>query len=212
MSNLHSQVHLTAVCSSFRTLAFAAILHLWRDRVVICVNLLKEELQKRIAEEQLNNNLSVEILSTAVGETVLVGNSQALKEPGTVSTGFLAVFLFLSCITKNFSRRDRWRSECVKPRLPGLTLATAGSPACFSGENISPGGPGSNMWLKYWRLALFLLATVYNSLCRLSLRSRLEAARGIFNSKVYLECFHGYLRFWGLPALVCCSGTIPTAV
>nr|XP_023686388.1 pericentriolar material 1 protein isoform X2 [Paramormyrops kingsleyae] len=44
----------------------------------------KEELQKRIAEEQLNNNLSAEILSTAVGETVLVGNSQALKEPETV--------------------------------------------------------------------------------------------------------------------------------
>ncbi|KPP76919.1 pericentriolar material 1 protein-like [Scleropages formosus] len=41
----------------------------------------KEELQKRIAEEQLNNNLSTEILNGNVGE-VLVGNSQTLKEPG----------------------------------------------------------------------------------------------------------------------------------
>uniref|UniRef100_A0A8C9TN27 Pericentriolar material 1 n=1 Tax=Scleropages formosus TaxID=113540 RepID=A0A8C9TN27_SCLFO len=43
----------------------------------------KEELQKRIAEEQLNNNLSTEILNGNVGE-VLVGNSQTLKEPETV--------------------------------------------------------------------------------------------------------------------------------
>lgn len=44
----------------------------------------KEELQKRIVEEQQNNNLSMEILN-GNGESVtgLVGNAQALKEPGT---------------------------------------------------------------------------------------------------------------------------------
>uniref|UniRef100_A0A3Q1ICI7 Pericentriolar material 1 protein C-terminal domain-containing protein n=1 Tax=Anabas testudineus TaxID=64144 RepID=A0A3Q1ICI7_ANATE len=48
---------------------------------VIC----EEELQKRIVEEQQNNNLSVEILSgNTESLTGLVGNAQALKEPDTV--------------------------------------------------------------------------------------------------------------------------------
>lgn len=43
----------------------------------------KEELQKRIVEEQQNNNLSVEILNgNAESLTGLVGNAHALKEPG----------------------------------------------------------------------------------------------------------------------------------
>lgn len=43
----------------------------------------KEELQKRIVEEQQNNNLSMEILNgNAESVTGLVGNAQALKEPG----------------------------------------------------------------------------------------------------------------------------------
>ncbi|XP_028254425.1 pericentriolar material 1 protein isoform X2 [Parambassis ranga] len=45
----------------------------------------EEELQKRIVEEQQNNNLSVEILNGNTEMlTGLVGNSQALKEPETV--------------------------------------------------------------------------------------------------------------------------------
>uniref|UniRef100_A0A3B5A9V7 Pericentriolar material 1 n=1 Tax=Stegastes partitus TaxID=144197 RepID=A0A3B5A9V7_9TELE len=44
----------------------------------------EEELQKRIVEEQQNNNLSVEILNGNTELlTGLVGNAQALKEPGT---------------------------------------------------------------------------------------------------------------------------------
>uniref|UniRef100_A0A3P9MSA6 Pericentriolar material 1 n=1 Tax=Poecilia reticulata TaxID=8081 RepID=A0A3P9MSA6_POERE len=43
----------------------------------------EEELQKRIVEEQQNNNLSVEILN---GNAGLVGNAQALKEPGVMSS------------------------------------------------------------------------------------------------------------------------------
>ncbi|XP_054912333.1 pericentriolar material 1 protein isoform X2 [Poeciliopsis prolifica] len=44
----------------------------------------EEELQKRIVEEQQNNNLSVEILNgNAELLTGLVGNAQALKEPDT---------------------------------------------------------------------------------------------------------------------------------
>uniref|UniRef100_A0A8C9XGC6 Pericentriolar material 1 n=1 Tax=Sander lucioperca TaxID=283035 RepID=A0A8C9XGC6_SANLU len=43
----------------------------------------EEELQKRIVEEQQNNNLSVEILNgNTESLTGLVGNAQALKEPG----------------------------------------------------------------------------------------------------------------------------------
>lgn len=43
----------------------------------------QEELQKRIVEEQQNNNLSVEILNgNAESLTGLVGSAQALKEPG----------------------------------------------------------------------------------------------------------------------------------
>lgn len=43
----------------------------------------KEELQKRIVEEQQNNNLSVEILNGNTETlTGLVGNTQTLKEPG----------------------------------------------------------------------------------------------------------------------------------
>ncbi|XP_060912532.1 pericentriolar material 1 protein isoform X1 [Labrus mixtus] len=45
----------------------------------------EEELQKRIVEEQQNNNLSVEILNgNTESLTGLVGNAHALKEPGTV--------------------------------------------------------------------------------------------------------------------------------
>ncbi|KAM6940281.1 pericentriolar material 1 protein [Xenentodon cancila] len=45
----------------------------------------EEELQKRIVEEQQNNNLSVEILNGNSELLIgLVGNAQALKEPGTV--------------------------------------------------------------------------------------------------------------------------------
>ncbi|XP_067353306.1 pericentriolar material 1 protein isoform X2 [Channa argus] len=45
----------------------------------------EEELQKRIVEEQQNNNLSAEILSgNTESLTGLVGNAQALKEPDTV--------------------------------------------------------------------------------------------------------------------------------
>ncbi|KAM9857129.1 pericentriolar material 1 protein isoform 2-T2 [Aulostomus maculatus] len=45
----------------------------------------EEELQKRIVEEQQNNNLSVEILNgNAESLTGLVGNAQALKEPEAV--------------------------------------------------------------------------------------------------------------------------------
>ncbi|XP_063739856.1 pericentriolar material 1 protein isoform X3 [Eleginops maclovinus] len=45
----------------------------------------EEELQKRIVEEQQNNNLSVEILNgNTESLTGLVGNPQALKEPDTV--------------------------------------------------------------------------------------------------------------------------------
>ncbi|KAM9363528.1 pericentriolar material 1 protein [Symphorus nematophorus] len=45
----------------------------------------EEELQKRIVEEQQNNNLSVEILSgNTESLTGLVGNAHALKEPDTV--------------------------------------------------------------------------------------------------------------------------------
>eukprot|EP00066_Takifugu_rubripes_P021917 XP_011611183.1 PREDICTED: pericentriolar material 1 protein isoform X4 [Takifugu rubripes] len=45
----------------------------------------EEELQKRIVEEQQNNNLSMEILNgNAESVTGLVGNAQALKEPDTV--------------------------------------------------------------------------------------------------------------------------------
>ncbi|XP_031132960.1 pericentriolar material 1 protein isoform X3 [Sander lucioperca] len=45
----------------------------------------EEELQKRIVEEQQNNNLSVEILNgNTESLTGLVGNAQALKEPDTV--------------------------------------------------------------------------------------------------------------------------------
>lgn len=48
-----------------------------------CVLCQKEELQKRIVEEQQNNNLSVEILNgNAESLTGLVGNAHALKEPG----------------------------------------------------------------------------------------------------------------------------------
>ncbi|XP_071361741.1 pericentriolar material 1 protein isoform X3 [Trachinotus anak] len=44
----------------------------------------EEELQKRIVEEQQNNNLSVEILNgNTESLTGLVGNAQALKEPDT---------------------------------------------------------------------------------------------------------------------------------
>uniref|UniRef100_H3C0I3 Pericentriolar material 1 n=1 Tax=Tetraodon nigroviridis TaxID=99883 RepID=H3C0I3_TETNG len=44
----------------------------------------EEELQKRIVEEQQNNNLSMEILNgNAETVTGLVGNAQALKEPDT---------------------------------------------------------------------------------------------------------------------------------
>lgn len=51
------------------------------DGLVLCP---KEELQKRIVEEQQNNNLSMEILNgNAESVTGLVGNAQALKEPGT---------------------------------------------------------------------------------------------------------------------------------
>ncbi|KAM9314241.1 pericentriolar material 1 protein isoform 2-T2 [Pholidichthys leucotaenia] len=47
----------------------------------------EEELQKRIVEEQQNNNLSAEILSgNADVLTGLVGNAQALKEPETIGT------------------------------------------------------------------------------------------------------------------------------
>nr|XP_020476413.1 pericentriolar material 1 protein isoform X2 [Monopterus albus] len=46
----------------------------------------EEELQKRIVEEQQNNNLSAEILSgNTESLTGLVGNAQALKEPDTVA-------------------------------------------------------------------------------------------------------------------------------
>ncbi|XP_059198657.1 pericentriolar material 1 protein isoform X2 [Centropristis striata] len=46
----------------------------------------EEELQKRIVEEQQNNNLSVEILNgNTESLTGLVGNAQALKEPDTVA-------------------------------------------------------------------------------------------------------------------------------
>ncbi|XP_026159705.1 pericentriolar material 1 protein isoform X3 [Mastacembelus armatus] len=46
----------------------------------------EEELQKRIVEEQQNNNLSVEILSgNSESLTGLVGNAQALKEPDTAA-------------------------------------------------------------------------------------------------------------------------------
>uniref|UniRef100_A0A1A7Z522 Pericentriolar material 1 n=1 Tax=Iconisemion striatum TaxID=60296 RepID=A0A1A7Z522_9TELE len=46
----------------------------------------EEELQKRIVEEQQNNNLSVEILNGNTGlASGLVGNAQALKEPETTS-------------------------------------------------------------------------------------------------------------------------------
>ncbi|XP_040892859.1 pericentriolar material 1 protein isoform X3 [Toxotes jaculatrix] len=45
----------------------------------------EEELQKRIVEEQQNNNLSVEILNgNTESLTGLVGNAEALKEPDTV--------------------------------------------------------------------------------------------------------------------------------
>ncbi|XP_032356497.1 pericentriolar material 1 protein isoform X4 [Etheostoma spectabile] len=45
----------------------------------------EEELQKRIVEEQQNNNLSAEILNgNTESLTGLVGNAQALKEPDTV--------------------------------------------------------------------------------------------------------------------------------
>lgn len=45
----------------------------------------EEELQKRIVEEQQNNNLSVEILNgNTEGQSGLVGNAQALKEPEAV--------------------------------------------------------------------------------------------------------------------------------
>lgn len=48
-----------------------------------CVLWHQEELQKRIVEEQQNNNLSVEILNgNTESLTGLVGNAQALKEPG----------------------------------------------------------------------------------------------------------------------------------
>ncbi|XP_034543216.1 pericentriolar material 1 protein isoform X3 [Notolabrus celidotus] len=47
--------------------------------------LCEEELQKRIVEEQQNNNLSVEILNgNTESLTGLVGNAQALKEPENV--------------------------------------------------------------------------------------------------------------------------------
>ncbi|XP_064191050.1 pericentriolar material 1 protein isoform X3 [Anguilla rostrata] len=47
--------------------------------------LCEAELRKRIAEEQQNNNLSVEIINGNVdGLTGLVGNTQTLKEPETV--------------------------------------------------------------------------------------------------------------------------------
>ncbi|XP_029012160.1 pericentriolar material 1 protein isoform X2 [Betta splendens] len=47
----------------------------------------EEELQKRIVEEQQNNNLSVEILNGNTGPmTGLVGNAQALKEPDTTDS------------------------------------------------------------------------------------------------------------------------------
>lgn len=53
----------------------------WCWWAVLCQ---KEELQKRIVEEQQNNNLSMEILNgNAESVTGLVGNAQALKEPGT---------------------------------------------------------------------------------------------------------------------------------
>lgn len=46
----------------------------------------EEELQKRIVEEQQNNNLSVEILNRSADLlTGLVGNAQALKEPETAA-------------------------------------------------------------------------------------------------------------------------------
>lgn len=45
----------------------------------------EEELQKRIVEEQQNNNLSVEILNgNSEAQSGLVGNAQALKEPEAV--------------------------------------------------------------------------------------------------------------------------------
>lgn len=48
-----------------------------------CALSRQEELQKRIVEEQQNNSLSVEILNGNTGSlTGLVGNPQALKEPG----------------------------------------------------------------------------------------------------------------------------------
>ncbi|XP_016525788.1 pericentriolar material 1 protein isoform X3 [Poecilia formosa] len=54
------------------------------DDVPLQLTVMCEELQKRIVEEQQNNNLSVEILNgNAELLTGLVGNAQALKEPDT---------------------------------------------------------------------------------------------------------------------------------
>lgn len=54
----------------------------WLYNVSVCCK-HQEELQKRIVEEQQNNNLSVEILNGNTELlTGLVGNAQALKEPG----------------------------------------------------------------------------------------------------------------------------------
>lgn len=54
----------------------------WLYNVSVCCK-HQEELQKRIVEEQQNNNLSVEILNGNTELlTGLVGSAQALKEPG----------------------------------------------------------------------------------------------------------------------------------
>lgn len=50
---------------------------------IMCAVCQQEELQKRIVEEQQNNNLSVEILNgNAELLPGLVGNAHVLKEPG----------------------------------------------------------------------------------------------------------------------------------
>lgn len=78
----------TCRCSSQSCVRWVCVYHgvykftwLWCWWAVWCP---QEELQKRIVEEQQNNNLSMEILNgNAECVTGLVGNAQALKEPGT---------------------------------------------------------------------------------------------------------------------------------
>lgn len=48
----------------------------------LCVCDEQEALQKRIVEEQQNNNLSAEILNGNTDTSGLVGNGHTLKEPG----------------------------------------------------------------------------------------------------------------------------------